>query len=242
MTQKEVHAQKLSAMLTDKGFHDMKNYLSPSILAADFWSLGEQIRAVERGGASYLHVDVMDGVFVPSISFGMPVLEALKRKTTLLLDVHLMIVEPERYIETMASMGADLINFHLEATSDPLEVIQKIRSLGKKVGITIKPATPITALEPYLELVDMVLIMTVEPGFGGQSIMMDCVEKVRQLRKRVTELGLELDIEVDGGVKESNLEMVLEAGANVIVAGSAIFGGNPEERTKAFVEKMNVEN
>lgn len=242
MTQKEVHAQKLSAMLTDKGFHDMKNYLSPSILAADFWSLGEQIRAVERGGASYLHVDVMDGVFVPSISFGMPVLEALKRKTTLLLDVHLMIVEPERYIETMASMGADLINFHLEATSDPLEVIQKIRSLGKKVGITIKPATPITALEPYLELVDMVLIMTVEPGFGGQSIMMDCVEKVRQLRKRVTELGLELDIEVDGGVKESNLEMVLEAGANVIVAGSAIFGGNPEERTKIFVEKMNVEN
>ena len=237
MTQKEVHAQKLSAMLTDKGFHDMKNYLSPSILAADFWSLGEQIRAVERGGASYLHVDVMDGVFVPSISFGMPVLEALKRKTTLLLDVHLMIVEPERYIETMASMGADLINFHLEATSDPLEVIQKIRSLGKKVGITIKPATPITALEPYLELVDMVLIMTVEPGFGGQSIMMDCVEKVRQLRKRVTELGLELDIEVDG-----NLEMVLEAGANVIVAGSAIFGGNPEERTKIFVEKMNVEN
>ncbi|MBR6150902.1 MAG: ribulose-phosphate 3-epimerase [Lachnospiraceae bacterium] len=220
----------------------MKNYLSPSILAADFWSLGEQIRAVERGGASYLHVDVMDGVFVPSISFGMPVLEALKRKTTLLLDVHLMIVEPERYIETMASMGADLINFHLEATSDPLEVIQKIRSLGKKVGITIKPATPITALEPYLELVDMVLIMTVEPGFGGQSIMMDCVEKVRQLRKRVTELGLELDIEVDGGVKESNLEMVLEAGANVIVAGSAIFGGNPEERTKIFVEKMNVEN
>lgn len=242
MTQKEVHAQKLSAMLTDKGFHDMKNYLSPSILAADFWSLGEQIRAVERGGASYLHVDVMDGVFVPSISFGMPVLEALKRKTTLLLDVHLMIVEPERYIETMASMGADLINFHLEATSDPLEVIQKIRSLGKKVGITIKPATPITALNPYLELVDMVLIMTVEPGFGGQSIMMDCVEKVRQLRKKVTELGLELDIEVDGGVKESNLEMVLEAGANVIVAGSAIFGGNPEERTKAFVEKMNVEN
>ena len=220
----------------------MKNYLSPSILAADFWSLGEQIRAVERGGASYLHVDVMDGVFVPSISFGMPVLEALKRKTTLLLDVHLMIVEPERYIETMASMGADLINFHLEATSDPLEVIQKIRSLGKKVGITIKPATPITALYPYLELVDMVLIMTVEPGFGGQSIMMDCVEKVRQLRKKVTELGLELDIEVDGGIKESNLEMVLEAGANVIVAGSAIFGGNPEERTRLFVEKMNVEN
>lgn len=219
----------------------MKNYLSPSILAADFWSLGEQVRAVERGGASYLHVDVMDGVFVPSISFGMPILEALKRKTTLLLDVHLMIVEPERYIETMASMGADLINFHLEATKKPLEVIQMIRTQGKKVGITIKPATPVSALEPFLSLVDMVLIMTVEPGFGGQSLMPDCVEKVRQLRKRTQELGMELDIEVDGGVKESNLQQILEAGANVIVAGSAVFGGNPEERTRLFVEKMQME-
>ena len=219
----------------------MKNYLSPSILAADFWNLGEQVRAVERGGASYLHVDVMDGVFVPSISFGIPILEALKRKTTLLLDVHLMIVQPERYIETFASLGADMINFHLEATEKPLEVIQMIRSFGKKVGITIKPATPVSALEPYLNLVDMVLIMTVEPGFGGQSLMPDCVEKVRQLRKWTKELGMELDIEVDGGVKESNLEMILEAGANVIVAGSAVFGGNPEERTKLFVEKMQVE-
>lgn len=219
----------------------MKNYLSPSILAADFWDLGEQVRAVERGGASYLHVDVMDGVFVPSISFGMPVLEALKRKTTLLLDVHLMIVEPERYVETIARMGADIITFHLEAAKEPLEVIELIRRQGKKVGITIKPATPISALKPYLKLVDMVLIMTVEPGFGGQSLMPHCVEKVRQLRQLTLDLGLELDIEVDGGVKASNLEEVLQAGANVIVAGSAIFGGNPEERTRAFVEKMEAE-
>ena len=216
----------------------MKNYLSPSILAADFWDLGEQIRAVERGGASYLHVDVMDGVFVPSISFGFPILETLKRKTTLLLDVHLMIVEPERYVESIAEAGADMITFHLEATQKPLEVIEKIRKVGKKVGITIKPATPVAALEPFLNLVDMVLIMTVEPGFGGQSLMPDCVEKVRELRQKTMEMGMELDIEVDGGVKESNLEMVLSAGANVIVAGSAIFGSNPQERTRIFVEKM----
>ena len=216
----------------------MKNYLSPSILAADFWDLGEQVRAAERGGASYLHVDVMDGVFVPSISFGFPILETLKRKTTLLMDVHLMIVEPERYVETVAEVGADIITFHLEATKKPLEVIQLIRGKGKKVGITIKPATPVSALEPFLHLVDMVLIMTVEPGFGGQAIMPECIEKVRELRKKTLEMGMELDIEVDGGVKESNLELVLSAGANVIVAGSAIFGSNPEERARIFVEKM----
>ena len=215
------------------------NILSPSILSADFWKLGEDIQAVEQGGATYLHFDVMDGLFVPSISFGMPVLQSIRSKTEMFLDVHLMIDEPERYVEEFAASGADLVNFNIEATKDVKKTIELIRGTGKKVGITIKPNTPVQELVPYLELVDMVLIMTVEPGFGGQKLIPECLDKVKELRKIVDEKGLTLDIEVDGGINADNVETALAAGANVIVAGSAVFKNDIAVNVKEFLKKMN---
>ena len=214
------------------------NILSPSILAADFGRLGEQIREAEHAGAGYLHIDVMDGSFVPSISFGMPVVSSIRSVSDLFSDVHLMIERPERYLQEFAECGADLINFHLEATEDVAGTIAKIRSLGRKAAITIKPATPVSAAAPYLELVDMVLVMTVEPGFGGQKLIPSCLDKVRELRRMVTERGLPVDIEVDGGITSENVSRVLEAGANVIVAGSAVFHGKIGENVRGFLEKM----
>lgn len=202
------------------------NILAPSILAADFWRLGEQIQEAENAGAQYLHIDVMDGVFVPSVSFGMPVIQTIRKYTGLFFDVHLMIEKPERYLKEFADCGADLINFHLEASEDVRGTIAGIRSLGKKAGITIKPATPANAVEPYLELVDMVLVMTVEPGFGGQKLIPECLDKVKALRSLAAERGLDIDIEVDGGITADNVGLALQAGANVIVAGSAVFKGN----------------
>lgn len=210
------------------------NILAPSILAADFWRLGEQIQEAENAGAQYLHIDVMDGVFVPSISFGMPVIQTIRQHTDLFFDVHLMIEKPERYLQEFADYGADLINFHLEAADDVRGIIAGIRGLGKKAGITIKPETPVKAVEPYLELADMVLVMTVEPGFGGQKLMPDCLDKVRELRSLTLERGLNIDIEVDGGITADNIGLALEAGANVIVAGSAVFKGNIGENVKAL--------
>lgn len=213
----------------------METIVSPSILAADFNILGQQIQEVEKSDAKYLHIDVMDGVFVPSISFGMPVITSIRKKTSLFFDVHLMIVEPIRYVEEFASLGADMITFHLEAAEGHVEeTIDKIHALGCKAGISIKPATPVTDVEPYLDKLDMVLIMTVEPGFGGQKYIESSTEKIRQMRSLIEKRGLETDIEVDGGITKDNVSIVKEAGANVIVAGSAIFKGNIVENVRAL--------
>ena len=214
----------------------MRKILSPSILAADFCRLGEEIAAVDQGGAEYLHFDVMDGVYVPSISFGMPVLSCVRQKTARVLDVHLMITEPERYIEEFAKCGADIITVHLETLKYPEKTIEQIRKCGVRVGLAINPETSIHAIVPYLELADMILIMTVRPGFGGQSYLEYCTDKIRRMREIAIERNLDIDIEVDGGINDKNIHTVLEAGANVIVMGSSIFHGDALEHTKYYMD------
>lgn len=200
--------------------------LSPSILAADFSVLGEQIKEAEDAGARYLHIDVMDGMFVPSISFGMPVISSIRKFSDMVFDVHLMIEKPERYIEEFVRVGADMITFHLEATDQPGEVIRQIRNLGKKAGLSLKPATPVEEMLPFIDKIDMLLVMTVEPGFGGQSYIPESTQRIRQAREMFRGRGLDTDIQVDGGITVDNVHVVLEAGANVIVAGSAVFKGD----------------
>lgn len=197
--------------------------LAPSLLAADFTKLGEQIKETERCGAQFLHIDVMDGIFVPSISFGMPLIESIRPITKQFFDVHLMIVEPERYIQEFVDCGADGITFHLEATKDPQKVIDRIHKAGAKAGISIKPGTPLEEVYPYLSKVEMVLIMSVEPGFGGQSFLPEAFGRIQKTREYLDRHQLAARLEVDGGIGKKNVREVMAAGADVFVAGSAVF-------------------
>ena len=204
--------------------------VSPSMLACDFTKYGAEIEKITKAGAEYVHLDVMDGVFVPNISFGIPLVEAARKVTDAVLDVHLMIVEPEKYIEQFAKSGADIIVFHYEATNNHQEVIDKIHSLGKKAGMSIKPATPTFVLEPFMNSLDLVLIMSVEPGFGGQKLIPETIEKVAQVKEMRQVLGAEFEIEIDGGLTAENAHLAKDAGVDVIVAGSAVFKAeNPAE-------------
>ena len=210
--------------------------LAPSILAADFTRLGEQVRAVDEAGAQYIHLDVMDGAFVPSISFGMPVIKSLREITDKVFDVHMMVEEPGRYVEDMCRCGADLITVHAEACTHLDRVVNQIKEGGMRAGVAVNPATPLSVLDPILGELDMVLIMTVNPGFGGQKFIPYTMEKIRSLRRILTERGLAADIQVDGGISPANVREVLEAGANVFVAGSAVFGEDPGARTREFLD------
>ena len=210
--------------------------LAPSILAADFKELGKEIQTIEENGAQYLHFDVMDGMFVPSISFGVPVLESIRPATKLVCDAHLMVTEPIRYVEAFAKAGADLITVHLEACEDINATIEKIRACGCKVGVSICPDTPVISVKNLLKRVDMILIMSVHPGFGGQAFIPESLDKIRELKAMIDAEGLRVDIQVDGGIYTHNVEEVIEAGANVIVAGSAIFKGDTANNTKEMLE------
>lgn len=215
--------------------------IAPSILSADFSRLGEEIRAVEAGGADYIHVDVMDGRFVPNITIGPLVVEAARRVTRLPLDVHLMIANPDLYVSAFAEAGADIIVVHAEASIHLHRTVQLIKSFGKKAGVALNPATPLNCLEYVLEDLDLVLLMTVNPGFGGQSFIEACLPKIHSLRGMLDKRGLETELEVDGGVKPDNIERISHAGADVFVAGSAVFSGRDYSATIAELKRRAKE-
>ena len=214
----------------------MSKQIAPSLLAADFARVGEQLKEIESVGVKYLHLDVMDGIFVPSISFGMPVIESLRKNTDMFFDVHMMVIDPERYIEVIKKSGADIITIHVEACKDVAGTLKAIRELGARPAISINPKTPVAELVPFLPYVDMVLIMSVEPGFGGQSFIENSYAKLREIAEIRRENNMDFLIEVDGGVNASNIKAVAECGADILVAGSAVFKNNAGENAKTLME------
>ena len=214
--------------------------LAPSILSADFNSLGEQIQWVEKAECRWLHIDIMDGMFVPSISFGMPVVKSIRKESSLYFDVHMMVKDPERYVEEFQSCGADMITVHAEACRDLAETVKKIHETGADAGVAVNPDTPLSAVTDVMDQVEMILIMSVYPGFGGQKYIPESTERIRTLRRMLDEKGLEhVHIQVDGGINRATIDEVLAAGANIIVAGSAVFGSNIEQNVRELQEKIS---
>ena len=211
---------------------------SPSILTADFVHLGDAIEELDNAKTDMFHLDVMDGLFVPNISIGIPVVDSIRKATDTILDVHLMIDRPHRYIEQFAKAGADIIGFHIEAGSDVKETIDLIHSFGKKACLTIKPKTPAEEVFPYLSNLDMVLVMSVEPGFGGQKFMPESLPKIKVIREKANELGLDMDIEVDGGINLDTAPLAVKAGANVLVTGNVLFSA--DDKTKRLAELREI--
>lgn len=218
----------------------MSVIVSPSLLSADFLHLSKDIEMVNRSQADWFHLDIMDGVFVPNISYGLPVVSQIKKMATKPLDVHLMIVQPERYVEAFHKAGADILTVHYETCTHLHRTIQQIKAQGMKAGVSLNPHTPVSLLEDVIEDIDVVLLMSVNPGFGGQKFIPESLDKVKEIRKLLDAKGLDTDIEIDGGVNAGNLASVLEAGANVIVAGSAIFSGDVADNVKKFKEIMGA--
>lgn len=219
----------------------MNNILAPSILSADFGNLERDIKTVEENGAKYLHIDVMDGVFVPSISFGMVVQKSIRRCTNITFDTHLMITEPIRYVEEFASIGSDIITVHLEACENAHDTLKAIRNAGCKAGLSIKPGTDVKELLPYMDEVDMILIMSVEPGFGGQKYMEESTARIREVARMIKTSGHSIDLEVDGGINIDNVKTVLDAGANVIVSGSSLFKNDLGKNVKDYIKILESE-